>query len=213
MAENRVAAYVDGFNLYYGLRSKGWGHFYWIDPYVLIEGLRAEGQRVVAVKYFTARVRQPDDKRRRQSAYLDALRAVSQVEIIRGKFYRKSRRCIRCGEEWPTFEEKMTDSAIAAHLVADAFLGVFDQAVLVGGDTDIVPAIKVVRRHFPNKRLMAWFPPNRKNQEVADSCHDSFQINGDHLRDALMPDTIEIDVGVYVKRPVEWVYNKRRGHR
>ena len=27
----RVAVYVDGFNLYYGLRSKGWRRYYWLD--------------------------------------------------------------------------------------------------------------------------------------------------------------------------------------
>ena len=28
---DRVIVYVDGFNLYYGLRSKGWKRFYWLD--------------------------------------------------------------------------------------------------------------------------------------------------------------------------------------
>jgi hypothetical protein len=27
----RVVAYVDGFNLYYGLRSKKWKWFYWLN--------------------------------------------------------------------------------------------------------------------------------------------------------------------------------------
>lgn len=204
MAEQRVTAYVDGFNLYYGLRARGWGQYYWHDPYRLIEGLIRPGFRLVAVKYFTARVRQPDDKRRRQGAFLDALRAVSSVEIILGKFYRNHQRCNTCGHSWPSHEEKMTDSAIAANLVADSFLNVFDTAILVGGDTDIVPAVKMVRRHFPAKRLEVWFPPSRKNQEVADVCHDEGQINGAHLQAAMMPDRIEVAPGVIVERPVTW---------
>ena len=28
---SRVVAYVDGFNLYFGLRSKGWKKYYWLD--------------------------------------------------------------------------------------------------------------------------------------------------------------------------------------
>ena len=27
----RVAVYIDGFNLYYGLKSKGWSRYYWLD--------------------------------------------------------------------------------------------------------------------------------------------------------------------------------------
>ena len=27
----RVSVYVDGFNLYYGLRSRGWRRYYWLD--------------------------------------------------------------------------------------------------------------------------------------------------------------------------------------
>lgn len=209
MGNLRVTAYVDGFNLYYGMRSKGWGHFYWIDPYVLIEQLMRPGFELKRVRYFTARVRQPDDKRARQSAYLDALNAISLAEPIFGKFYRKKQRCEACGVSRPTHEEKMTDSAIAANLVADAFRNDFDMALLVGGDTDIVPAIKMVRRHFPSKRLEVWFPPSRKNQEVADECDDEQQITGDHLRAAIMPDRIEVETGTFVERPDSWVYTPR----
>jgi hypothetical protein len=205
MADLRVTAYVDGFNLYYGLRTRGWGHLYWIDPYALIQQLMRPGFTLTRVRYFTARIRRPDDKRARQSAFLDALHAVSSAEPIFGKFYRKEASCRSCKHSWETHEEKMTDSAIAANLVADAFTNEFDAAFLVGGDTDIVPAIKMVRRHFPRKRLEAWFPPSRKNQEVADACDDEQQISFDHLRAAVMPDRVEVASGVFVERPESWV--------
>lgn len=28
---NRVIAYIDGFNLYFGLKSKGFKKYYWLD--------------------------------------------------------------------------------------------------------------------------------------------------------------------------------------
>ena len=37
----RVAAYIDGFNLYYGLRSKGWQRYYWVDMNLLVGKLLA----------------------------------------------------------------------------------------------------------------------------------------------------------------------------
>ena len=27
----RIVAYIDGFNLYYGMKEKGWKYFYWLN--------------------------------------------------------------------------------------------------------------------------------------------------------------------------------------
>lgn len=72
----------------------------------------------------------------------------------------------------------------------------------------IVPAVKMVRRWFPKKRLMVWFPPARRNSEVSDHCHDEGTINGDHLKAALMPDRIDLGDGVFVNRPDHWTTSK-----
>ena len=56
MALQRVAAYIDSFNLYYGLRSKGWRRYYWLDLRRLAERLLRPGQQLAAVRYFTTRV-------------------------------------------------------------------------------------------------------------------------------------------------------------
>lgn len=206
-APNRVMAYVDGFNLYYGMRDRGWGQFYWNDPCLLIKTLVRPEFQLVGVKYFTARVHQPEDKRNRQTAYLDALRACSDAQVIYGQFLEKHRRCKNpeCGFKWLDHEEKMTDTAIGVNLVADAFLDAMDVALLVGGDTDIVPAVRMVRRHFPRIRLEAWFPPRRKNQAVADVCDDEGQIDGAHLERAVMPDEVDVGDGITVRRPSSWV--------
>ena len=55
-ARERVIVYVDGFNLYYGLKSKGWRRYYWIDMRRLAENLLLPGQVLAAVRYFTARI-------------------------------------------------------------------------------------------------------------------------------------------------------------
>jgi hypothetical protein len=206
MSDLRVAVYVDGFNLYYGLKSRGWGHYYWNDPHKLAQQLIRPGYRLIKVQYFTARVKEPADKRARQTAYLDALRASSEAQVVLGTFYTKFRDCHRCGSRWTTHEEKMTDTAIGVNLVADAFTDIFDAAFLVGGDTDIVPAIKMVRRHFPKKRLEAWFPPGRKNQAVADVCDDEGHITGAQMQAAIMAEQFTTERGAIIRRPPEWVY-------
>ncbi|GJM19507.1 MAG: hypothetical protein DHS20C14_17200 [Phycisphaeraceae bacterium] len=200
----RTIAYIDGFNLYYGLKGRGWKQFYWIDPAELARQLLSGGRELVNTKYFTAKIKQPEDKRKRQAAFLDAVSATTDAEIVYGKFARRDRKCDHCSRKTTRHEEKMTDSAIAAHLVADALRDEFDTAMLIGGDTDILPAIKMVRRHCPEKRLEAWFPPLRINQHLGQSCHDTGNINGNHLGAAVMPDTIVTPDGINIVRPDRW---------
>ena len=72
----RVAAYIDGFNLYYGLRSKGWQRYYWVDMNLLVGKLLRPSQQLEVVRYFTTRVLAvPGDpnKPKRQNMYLEAL--------------------------------------------------------------------------------------------------------------------------------------------
>ncbi|MDQ3508032.1 MAG: NYN domain-containing protein [Actinomycetota bacterium] len=61
----RVAAYIDGFNLYFGLKDRGWKRFYWLDVALLVENLLKPGQELAGVKYFTARISDPPDKQSR----------------------------------------------------------------------------------------------------------------------------------------------------
>ena len=51
---HQVAVYIDGFNLFYGMRSKGWKRFYWLDVYQLAENLLLSSQQLSIVRYFTA---------------------------------------------------------------------------------------------------------------------------------------------------------------
>ena len=41
----RVIAYVDGFNLYHGLRAKGWKRFYWLNLPALVRRLLKPDQQ------------------------------------------------------------------------------------------------------------------------------------------------------------------------
>lgn len=62
--------YVDGFNLYYGLKSKGWRRFYWLDVRELSEKLLRAGQQLVGVRYFTARITGNQQEKKRRQANL-----------------------------------------------------------------------------------------------------------------------------------------------
>lgn len=82
----RVIAYVDGYNLYYGLRELNLKRFYWLNIQKLAEQYLRPGQELTSTKYFTTVVKLPEDKRRRQTEFLDALKTLPNFEIYYGQF-------------------------------------------------------------------------------------------------------------------------------
>ena len=85
----RTVAYIDGYNLYYGI-LKGTPHK-WLDPVRLVKALLRDDHELVSVKYFTSPVKTyPHDGAAldRQKVYMQALSTLPNVEIIQG-FYRK----------------------------------------------------------------------------------------------------------------------------
>ncbi len=69
---SRVRCYVDGFNLFYGLKCAGLRDSYWLDVVELARKL-AGPEELRGVSYFTSRVRREPAEAERQSVYLDAL--------------------------------------------------------------------------------------------------------------------------------------------
>ena len=66
----RVITYVDGFNLYFGLKSKGWKRYYWLNLQLLAQNFLKPGQQMSSTKYFTARVSHRPGKQRRQLVFI-----------------------------------------------------------------------------------------------------------------------------------------------
>ena len=75
----RVMVYVDGFNLYFGLKSKGWKRYYWLDLRRLSENLLQADQALAGVRYFTARISARagnPDKPKRHRCFADGVGAL-----------------------------------------------------------------------------------------------------------------------------------------
>lgn len=101
----RVVAYVDGFNLYYGLRDKHWRRYYWLNVHDLIRNLLASQQTLVKTRYFTSRLKGwSAAKHTRQTNYIEALESIADIEIDLGNYLKKKRRCSQCGKEWEYYE-------------------------------------------------------------------------------------------------------------
>ena len=77
MKKERVVAYIDGFNLYFGIREAGFDKCRWLNVKKLVESLLQPNQELLQVKYFTSRVSNNPDKQKRQSTYIDALESLN----------------------------------------------------------------------------------------------------------------------------------------
>jgi len=200
----RVAVYIDGFNLYFGLKSQGLRRYYWLDVHLWATRFLKPGQQLVGVDYFTADISGPSAKHRRQQTFLDALATHTSVRIIRGHYLVKERQCRVCGTVNLIPEEEKTDSAISARMVADAFTDRCDVAFVVSGDSDLSPPIEIVRQHLPEKRILVAFPPGRSSNELRRHAHGSFYINEPALRASQLPDVVTKANGHKLRRPKRW---------
>ena len=203
----RIIAYVDGFNLYYGLRSKGWRGLYWLDVHRLAENLLKPGQRLLGVHYFTTRIRSrpgDEDTWKRQGTYLEALETLAGVRLHYGHYLAKTRRCPRCQATWETFEEKMTDVNIAVELLEGAQADAFDTAILVSGDSDLTRPVQAVQTRYPSKRVVVAFPPDRKSSQLRNAATAGFVIGRKKLKDSQLPDRVSKPDGHVLIRPQEW---------
>lgn len=202
----RVISYVDGFNLYFGIKSKGWRKYYWLDLAGMCRGLLKPGQTLGHCHYFTARIRTDGRSQdaRRQAIWLDALATRADITCHFGHYLPKQRRCGTCGATWISHEEKMTDVNIATQLLIDAFEDRFDTALIISGDSDLTTPIRRVRQRFPNMRLIVAFPPNRRSDQLRKAAHGYVVIGADSLRQNVLPDEILTTDGFVLKRPAEW---------
>ena len=204
---HRVAAYIDGFNLFYGMRSKGWQRFYWLDAYKLAGNLLLSSQQLSIVRYFTAPIL-PDandpDKDKRQTTYLDALSAVPGLSIEKGYYTSKTQNCPNCGATRTIYEEKTTDVNIAVAMLTDAFDNLFDTAILVSADGDLVRPVKTILARFPYKRVVIAFPPGRHSLNLRNNATADFSIGRAKIAKSQLPNQVIGNNGHVLHRPSSW---------
>ncbi|HZQ10463.1 MAG TPA: NYN domain-containing protein [Anaerolineae bacterium] len=200
----RVIAYVDGYNLYYGLHDKRWKRFYWLNIQAVATALLKPNQTLIETKYFTTIVKRPADKNKRQMVFIEALQTLKAFQIYYGHFLSDTVRCRNCGHTYETHHEKMTDVNMSVELMADAFQDRFDVALIISADSDLVGPVYAVRKLFTQKRVVVAFPPGRSSEALKRAAHAQIYINRDVLAKSIFPDEITKSDGFVLRRPTEW---------
>ena len=155
----KTVVYIDGFNLYYGALKRT--PYKWLNVYTMCQ-LLLPNHQLVKIKYYTAKVEQrPHDKNQpvRQQTYLRALQTILNIEIIYGQFLQSTvwMRMVNPSATGSPFveviktEEKGSDVNIATHMVHDGHLGLYETAVIVSNDSDLVEPVKIVRKELKKK--------------------------------------------------------------
>jgi uncharacterized LabA/DUF88 family protein len=150
----------------------------------------------------------------RQETYLRALATLPLVEVILGKFKKKrvhcnEPSCAHAGNRmFETVEEKRTDVNIAVSMLDDAYQNVCDQFVLISGDSDLVPAVTLIRVRFPTRKVIVYVPHISVTRGYAVQLRSAASVNRDLplqlLARAQFPTNVADGSGGVIVKPSTW---------
>ena len=206
----RTIFYIDGLNLYYGA-VRPTPALKWLDIARYCKLLRPHDD-IRMIRYFSALIAGPT--RPNQEIYLRALATTPLVEVTLGKFKTKNVKCgvSTCtvpGNKWFLMpEEKRTDVNIAVFMLDDAYRDMCDQFVIFSGDSDLVPAVNMVRLRFPRKKIIVYVPTQNPVRSAAVELRTSAHVDRSLplllLSKSQFPNTIPDGAGGTLTRPASW---------
>jgi len=168
----------------------------------LAEHIVRSDDTIVAIYYFTTFVNWKPDSVRRHKEYIKALRS-ENIKDVRGRFLKKRVRCHVCGKSYKTREEKQTDVNIALRMLYDAVEDNYDRAIIVSGDTDLVPVIETIHALMPDKEVGVVFPLRRYNNSLEKAADFAKTMTEKMLSRCQFPDELKIG-NTIIKRPDSW---------
>ena len=201
----RIAYYFDGFNFYHSLQSNvlkpRYKDFKWFDYNKLCNVLTPKSKTISGIYYFSAYREWKTDSYRRHKNYVNALKTTG-VQPVLGKFKKVTRHCVICGATSDKYhEEKQTDVNIALYLLRGALLDEYDTAILCTADSDLIPAIKEVKKYSPLKKIGVLIPIGRKSFDLENEADFTMRIKEKHLKTCQLPNEI---ASTNIKKPPEW---------
>ncbi|MBW1649701.1 MAG: NYN domain-containing protein [Deltaproteobacteria bacterium] len=207
--------YIDGFNFYYSAVKNT--PYKWLDFKKLFQFLLPNHQ-IISIKYFTANVSDTNNDRNksaRQKTFIRALKKyIPEIFIYYGKFlshnvckplaYPIDKNCfgntIGRANVIKT-EEKGSDVNLALHLLNDAWLDLYDCAVVVSNDSDLAESLNLVKNQ--RKKVIGLITPGKTHpsRELMKYSDFNKRIRKGALAASQLPDTIP---NTTIHKPLIW---------
>lgn len=138
----RVAIYIDGSNLYYKLRDceiKNITYF----GYAALSDWLARERKIIAKRYYVGvvRTKEGDVKSKKMQE--------AQVKLFNHLQSKKENFNVQRGylmKNDGVFHEKGVDVKLAVDILVGAYEDLYDVAILISSDTDLIPAIQKVKK-------------------------------------------------------------------
>jgi uncharacterized LabA/DUF88 family protein len=206
----KTIVYVDGFNLYYGAVKDN--PYKWLNVHRMCELLLPQN-KIVGIKYFTAKIYpRPDDPQKhiRQLVYLRALETLPNFEIIYGHYLSHvvSMPLANPPTKGSKFaqviktEEKGSDVNLAVHMLNDGYQRIYELAVIVSNDSDLLSAIQIVQNDL-NLNVGILNPQKHPSKVLKNEALFLKKIRPGVLRASQFPKTMKDAKGSFYK-PKGW---------
>jgi len=211
----RTYIYIDGFNFYYGA-VKDTPHK-WLDFKKLFELILSPKNKIISIKYFTAIVtgKIDPDQPIRQKTFLRALQKyIPEISVYYGEFLSHNvfkplshpinknlfGKSIKFANIIKT-EEKGSDVNLALHLLNDAWLDLYDCAVVVSNDSDLAESFRLVKTQ--HKKIIGLITPSKTHpsRELMQYADFNKRIRKGVLAASQLPDPIP---GTKIRKPSSW---------
>lgn len=214
---------MDGFNLYHAIddldrhpTTKRYTntkqYLKWLNIWSLSKALAHPKDDLLVGGYFFSAYAGwiSKDAQDRPRKYVAAIKTTGVVPIM-GTFKKKPRNCPSCKHRWDGHEEKESDVNLAVYLVKLAYEDAFDKAIIYTADTDIAPAIRVVRDVFPRKEIRVAIPEKRLKRSGAleNAASGRIRVTESHFARNLFPGKIVSVDGTEIVRPKKYAPPKK----
>ena len=196
--------FVDGFNLYHAISVNPKYHKYkWLNLTKLASLYVTKNEKIIDILYFTALAMWNSTKVKKHKLFIQA-NELNGVQVIYGEFKKRDKYCKLCKKRYQTFEEKQTDVNIAIQLFKLSIENKYDKAIIISGDSDLLPSIDAVRKTFPNKQIGVIIPIGRRAEALKQACDFYMKMKEKHLSSAIIDKKIKISENEFLLCPPEW---------
>jgi uncharacterized LabA/DUF88 family protein len=202
--KKKVIVFIDCFNLHHAINAYPKYHKYkWLDLSKLANLYITKNESIVDILYFTALATWNQNKVKKHKLFIKA-NELNGVHVIFGEFKKRDKFCNLRKRKYQTFEDKQTDVNIVIQLFKLSIEKKYDKAIIISGDSDLIPSINAVRKTFPNKQIGVVIPIARRAEELKHTCDFYMKMKEKQLASAIFQQKIKINDNEFLVCPPEW---------